>query len=75
MHEPQAIPLAFLVAVVAGCLSAAAADWIERVLARPRLRPVMLWKMFRLARQNYNVVTAYYLARTFELATRPKAGP
>ena len=71
MHEAKAM-LAFLVVVVLVTLVSGAADWTERVLSRPRVRPTMVLRMYRLARADLGICESYYLARTFERATRPK---
>lgn len=58
--------------IIIVCLSAALVDQVEAFLARP-LRPRMILKMFRLARgADRGICESYYLARTFERATRPK---
>jgi hypothetical protein len=62
--------LAMLGLTILICISSGLADWAERVWARPRLRPFMVWRMYRLARQNYGICTSYYMARVFEKATR-----
>ena len=72
MPEAKAM-LSFLVVVVLVTLVSGAADWTERVLARPRLRPTMVFRMYRLARADRGICESYCLARAFELATRPKA--
>jgi hypothetical protein len=71
MPEANAM-LAFLFVVVLVALVSGAADWTERVLARPRIRPTMILRMYRLARADRGICESYYLARTFERATRPK---
>ncbi len=71
--QPISGILAFVGVTILICLASGLADWVEAFLARPRLRPTMVFRMYRLARQHYGICTSYYLARTFELATRPKA--
>jgi hypothetical protein len=72
--QPISTILAFLGVTILICIASGLVDWVERVLARPRLRPFMVWRMYRLARQNYGICTAYYMARVFEKATRYQEG-
>lgn len=62
--------LAFLVVVILICLASGLADWAEAALGRPWIRPRMILRMYRLARQNYGVCLSYRLARLFEKVTR-----
>lgn len=68
--QPLSAVLALLGVTILVCLASGAADWAERAWARPRLRPFMLFRMYRLARQNYGICTSWYMARVFEKATR-----
>lgn len=65
---PQVGFLAILISLI---MSAALGDLVDRYLARPRVRPILLLRMYRLARQNYAPADAWRLCRLIEYCTRP----
>lgn len=68
--QPVSGGLALLGVIILVCIMSGLADWLERALVGPHIRPRMLLRMYRLARQNYGVCVSYRLARMFEKATR-----